>query len=424
MEPLDTLYRWSDRMRDRARTGTFLRFLWRRFLDDRLFESAGALSFTTVFALVPLSMVVFGVLSAFPVFSHWSDQLSDYIFSNFVPGSARAIEGYLRQFSQNTSQLTTVGVIALVVSLLITLISVEATFNKIWRVKTARPKFSRFLVYWTVLTLGALVATASLALSTRFFALGIFKTVSGQWLEDVMLRLAPMMIEWVAFAAIYRVVPHRTVQWRHAIAGAALAVLLLEGVKWGIGLYLGSFGAYEKIYQKLAFAPIFLLWIYFGWISILLGASFASSVSAFRYQPASMRLPIGHEIYGLLRMLGRFAMYRQQGKGLHSDEIQALEPMLTDALVQQMLAQLNEIGLVSRAESGEWLLSRDLDELTLAELYEACNLRIPISEAYLPCRDDALGINAIRTLDELRIPLRELLKRSVSSLYDVPRELP
>jgi membrane protein len=424
MEPLDTLYRWSDRMRDRARTGTFLRFLWRRFLDDRLFESAGALSFTMVFALVPLSMVVFGVLSAFPVFSKWSDQLSDYIFSNFVPGSARAIEGYLRQFSQNTGQLTTVGVIALVVSLLITLVSVEATFNKIWRVKTARPKFSRFLVYWTVLTLGALVATASLALSTRFFALGIFKTASGQWLEDVMLQLAPMMIEWIAFAAIYRVVPHRTVQWRHAIAGAALAVLLLECVKWGIGLYLGSFGAYEKIYQKLAFVPIFLLWIYFGWISILLGASFASSVSAFRYQPVSMRLPLGHELYGLLRMLGRFAMARQDGKGLHSDEIQEMEPMLTDALVQQMLAQLSEIGLVSRAESGEWLLARDLDELSLAELYEACNLRIPINEAHLPCRDDALGINAIRTLDDLRIPLRELLKRRVSSLYEVPRELP
>src|SRR3546814_2702870 len=88
MEPLDTVYRWSDRMRDRARTGTFLRFLWRRFLDDRLFESAGALSFTMVFAMVPLSMVVFGVLSAFPVFDKWSDTLSSYIFSNFVPASS------------------------------------------------------------------------------------------------------------------------------------------------------------------------------------------------------------------------------------------------------------------------------------------------------------------------------------------------
>src|SRR3546814_15696674 len=58
-----------------------------------------------------------------------------------------------------------------------------------------------------------------------------------------------------------------------------------------------------------------------------------------------------------------------------------------------------EIGLVSRAESGEWLLARDFDDLSLAELYESCNLRIPINEAHLPCHDDALGQDAIRTLD-------------------------
>jgi membrane protein len=418
MEPLDSLYRWSDRMRDRARAGTFFRFLWQRFLADRLFEAAGALSYTTVFALVPLSMVVFGVLSAFPVFDKWSDQLSDYIFSNFVPSSARAVESYLRQFSQNTGQLTTVGVIALVISLLITLTSVETTFNRIWRVKIARPKFGRFLVYWTVLTLGALVATASLALSTRFFAMEIFQTASGRALENVMLSLAPMSIELVAFAAIYRVVPHRTIQWRHALAGAFLAVVLIELVKWVIGLYLGNLGSYQKIYGPLAFVPIFLLWIYFGWVSILLGASFASSMSAFRYQPAAMRLPIGYEIYGLLRMLGRFDEARCRGKGLHSDEIQRMEPMMTDALVQQMLAQLDEIDLLARAESGEWILARDLDDITLAELYEACHLRIPIAEAHLPCRDDALGVAAVGALDELRMPLRELLKRRVAALYE------
>jgi len=91
--------------------------------------------------------------------------------------------------------------------------------------------------------------------------------------------------------------------------------------------------------------------------------------------------------------------------------------MLTDALVQQMLAQLDEINVVRRAEDGEWLLTRDLDELTLAELYEACNLRIPIAEAILPCRDDALGRSAISVLDELRIPLRELLKRRASTIH-------
>jgi membrane protein len=58
----------------------------------------------------------------------------------------------------------------------------------------------------------------------------------------------------------------------------------------------------------------------------------------------------------------------------------------------------------------------------MAELYEACELRIPIAEAHLPCRDDALGIAAMEELDQLRLPLRELLKRRVSHVFDdVPK---
>ena len=167
----------------------------------------------------------------------------------------------------------------------------------------------------------------------------------------------------------------------------------------GLGLYLGSFNSYSKIYGPLAAVPILLLWIYLSWVAVLLGASLASSMSEFRYQPASMRLPLGFEMYGLLRLLARFNEVRKEGRGLHSDEIERLEPMLTDALVQQMLAQLCEINVVRRAENGEWLLSRDLDELTLAELYEACQLRIPIAEARLPCHDDSLGRSAVAVMD-------------------------
>ena len=418
MEPLDSLNRWSERARDRARMSAFVRFVWKRFLGDQLFAAAGALSFTTVFALVPLSMVVFGVLSAFPVFDQWSSQLSHYIFSNFVPRAANAVEGYLRAFSANTKDMTTAGVIALVISLLITLSSIETTFNRIWRVPTARPKLSRFLVYWTVLTLGALVAAASLALSTRFFALEVFETQPGRWAEALILRVTPIAIELLAFASLFKVVPHRTVQWRHAFAGGLLAVLVFEAIKTGLGYYLGSFGSYQKIYGPLAFVPIFLLWIYLGWASILLGASFASSMSSFRYQPAALRLPHGFELYGLLRMLGRFHQARERGRGLHSDEIQAQEPILTDELVQRLLGQLCEIGVVSRAEGGEWLLARDLDDVSLGELYEAARLRVPVAEARLPHHEDSLGIAVMRVLDGLRLPLRDLLKQPVSSIYE------
>jgi membrane protein len=417
MEPLDSLNRWTERMRDRARMGTFARFLAKRFLDDRLFQAAAALAYTTVFALVPLAMVVFGVLSAFPVFNEWSDQLSDYIFSNFVPSAASSVSGYLKQFSASAGKLTIAGVIALVVSLLITLNSVEATFNRIWRVGTSRPQLSRFLVYWTVLTLGALVAAASLAISVRFFALPVFATSGGKILQTLSLTLAPVLIEFAAIAAIYRVVPHRTIKLRYAVAGALLATILLEVIKWALGWYLGGFNSYQNIYGQVAVLPILLLWIYLGWVAILLGASFASAIAAFRYQPVSMRLPLGYEFYALLRLLGRFHEARAEGRGLHSDQILNLEPILTDSLAQQLLCQLADINLLRRDEQGEWLLARDLDDMTLAELYEACQLRVPVAEARLPCHDDRLGVAARRTLDELRIPLREALKRRVSDLY-------
>jgi len=415
------LLAWLDRLTchwsNRARAFTFARFLSRRVLDDNLFSAAASLSYTTIFALVPLSMVVFGVLAAFPVFERWSDQLSDYVFSNFVPSSARAIETVLRDLARNAGQLTSIGVIALVVSLLVTLHSVESAFNRIWRVSSARPNLTRFLVYWTVLTLGALIAAASMAVSTQFFALELFQSEPGQWLRHVLLWATPRLIEAMAFMAIYRVVPHRTVPWRSALAGALLALVMLELMKWLIGLYLGSIDTYERIYGHIAFAPIFLLWVYFGWCAVLFGASFASALSDFRYRPTRLRLPRGFEFYGIIRMLGRFLERRREGQGLDSEAILHLEPMLSDSQVQHMLGQLHRIGVVDCTESGQWVLTRDLDSMTLQELYEACHLRIPTQDTPLPHDDDPLGQAAVTAMDTLRLPLRDALQRKVSSLY-------
>ncbi|MBS0218535.1 MAG: YihY family inner membrane protein [Proteobacteria bacterium] len=411
-------------LRDPVRRAVFMRFLGRRFWDDNLFQSAASLAYTTVFALVPLATVVFGMLAAFPVYAELRGQLTNYIFANFVPSAASQVQHYISEYSLNASQLTTAGIIALVLSLLVTLTSVESIFNRIWRVPVARPQFSRFLVYWTVLTLGTLVAVASMSLSAKLFAMSMFSSEPGRVLETFMLRMAPPSIELVAFLLLYRVVPHRTVQWRHAFAGALLATVVLEFVKWGMGVYLGTFRSYEKLYGTVAFIPIFLLWIYLSWVAVLLGASFASSLSAFRYQPAALRLPEGCEIYGLLRMLGRFQNARGQGHGLHADELRELDPILTDSLVQEMLSKLSGAGIVKRAETGEWLLSRDLADVSLGELYVVAQLRIPVEEACLPMRDDTLGSDVMRVIDELRLPLREAMKRKVATIYSEPGNEP
>jgi membrane protein len=399
---------------DRERMAAFARFLLHRFFDDRCFESAGALAYTTMFALVPLSAVVFSVLSAFPVFDEWSVRLTDFIFSNFVPGSARSLEQYLRNSAAGARELTGAGVIALLVSVFVTMWNIEQAFNRIWRVPSARPKLVRFLLYWTLLTLGSLVMVALLTATSTFLSLHALGSVSAQGVGGSTLAYLPTLLELVSFTLAYWLIPHRTVPLRFAVAGGVLATWLFEIVRWGFGLYLRN-ASFEQLYGALAVIPIFLLWIYASWLVVLLGASFAASLAAFRFQPRELRLEPGAEVYAYLRLLGRLEQARRDGRGAHLLELQQREPSLTDDALQRMLCALADLNIVQRAEHGAWLLSRDLADVPLAELYEHAALRVPIADLSLPQRNDALGRAASQAMDELRAGLHDPLHRSIAS---------
>ena len=72
--------------------------VWRHFREDRLFDEAASLSYTSLLSMVPLLAVVFGVASAFPVFQQWGEQLQAFVFSNFVPASGGSDTGLSGRF--------------------------------------------------------------------------------------------------------------------------------------------------------------------------------------------------------------------------------------------------------------------------------------------------------------------------------------
>jgi membrane protein len=414
--------RWIARI-DRERATDFSRFLLRRFLDDSCFEVAGSLAYTTMFALVPFSAVVFVVLSAFPEFRDWSEAVTSYLFANFVPASAGEVRGYLVQFSQSARSLTGSGVVALVASVLVTMWSIEGAFNRIWRVPSSRPKLARFLIYWSLLTFGSLLAVAAVAATSALFSIPALAGVEARGVDEQLLRYLPHLLEFLAFTSAYWLIPHRTVRLRHAAAGGLLATLLFEWLKWVLAIYLRN-ASFGQLYGTLATIPIFLLWVYLCWLVVLLGASLAASLASFRYQPRALRLPPGADIYAVLRLLGRFDEARRDGLGLHLAQVTQREPSLTDELLQRILSELSALNIVQRSESGAWLLSRDLDRVSLGEVYEGMGLRVPTGDVCLPGRHDPVGRAASDTLDALTAPLREPLARSVGSyLKDIaPRE--
>lgn len=402
---------------DRHQVRAFVQFLWQRFLEDRCLQVAGALSYTSLFALVPLFATVLAILTAFPVYSEWSQSVTEFVFRNFVPAAGDVVQKYFTGFAENASKATAIGILVLLFSSVSLMLSVEDAFNRIWRVTTARPALQRFVMYWTVLTIGPLLLVAILALSSYVLALPVLEASEAESLKTHLLHAAPFLIQFMLLLAAYVLIPHRRVYVRHALVGALLATILLEFAKHGFGTYIAH-SSYEQVYGAIAIVPIFIFWIYLSWVLVLLGASITSSLAAFDYRPPSApRLGEGQEFCGLLRVLARFAEAQRGGYALHVAQLRALEPILTDDLAQRYIGDLERIGLIQRSESGAWLLSRDLQTLTLYDLYAASGYRLPLVES--PA-SDATGKCGAQALAAARNELRRSLDIALSEIFPPP----
>lgn len=404
---------------DRERSLTFARFLWRRFLDDECFQTAGALSYTTVFALVPLTAAVFGILSAFPVFSVWTQSLVDFVFQNFVPAAGATVRQYLLGFAANANKMTTVGVLVLLGSALMMMSSIETRLNQIWRVEKNRSKLARFLLYWTTLTLVPILVVGGLAMSSYLFALPILSDAANQvGMHDTLLRLLPFATTLGGLFLLYILVPNRSVAARHALIGALIGACLFELAKWGFGLYVSNVPTYQQLYGALAVVPIFLIWVFLSWVIVLLGASVTASMTAFEYRPLAKRLPPGHEFIGLLHVLKQFVNAQREGRVLDMAELQRREPMLSDDLIERCLIDLGAAKLIRQSDDSGAVLIRSLDRSSLAGVYETGRYRVPANVESRQPWVAGLPEPLRRLLVEETARLRATLDARLDSLYD------
>lgn len=259
---------------------SWLKLLWRRIDEDHMTILAGNLAYVSLLSLVPLVAVIFALFSAFPMFSAVSVQLRHFIFANFIPTTGDVIQNYIEQFVANSSKMTAVGAIGLVVTSLLLMYSIDSALNTIWRSTRVRPRVYSFAVYWMILTLGPLLAGASLAISSYLLSLRWASGLTS--MIDEVLRIFPLLLSWISFWLLYSIVPTTRVPNRDAVSGAFVAAVLFEAGKKGFALYITTFPSYQLIYGVLAVIPILFLWVYWTWCIVLLGAEITVTLGEYR----------------------------------------------------------------------------------------------------------------------------------------------
>ena len=262
-------------------TKKYLRYLFKRFKEDRIIVYSGYLSFVSLLSIVPLLAVIFSVFSLFPVFQDWRGEVESFVFKNFVPTLGESIQGYLIRFVENATNMTSLGLVALFLVALLLISSIDHTLNHIWRVRKNRRQLVSFSIYGVVLTLGPVLIGISLLTTSYLFSLPGFEDNTLLAIRKFFIAFLPYLGSFSSFLLIYLLVPHTRVHFWSALSGAMIASVLFELSKSTFALYFTHFPVYKEIYGALAIIPLLFVWIFISWVVILVGAQVAASLDGF-----------------------------------------------------------------------------------------------------------------------------------------------
>jgi membrane protein len=388
--------------------------VWKHFQEDRCFEEAASLGYTSLLAMVPLFAVAFGIIAAFPVFNEWSENLQAFIFDNFMPATGQQIVPYLNTFLDSISSLTLPGTIMLIVTAIMLMVRIEVAFNRIWRVDRNRTILNRIVMYWAVLTLGPILIAAAVALSAQK-VLGVLGMDGG--ITPGVHRMGIFFLTWLVFSLFFVLVPYRKVRIKHALIGAFLSTVLFSIAKAGFVAYVSN-ANYKVIYGALATIPLFLFWLYIVWTVVLFGASLAASLTTFSdYRKYDTDWPQRWELQLAYRLVGHLWNAQRAGAGLSLSQLLDLEQQASELQLHQLLMRLRDEKIVNLDEEGSWILTRDLEELSLGELYSQGHYYLPLGEIGKLPRETKWDQVFVDSLERFRERGEMEWDRSLSSMF-------
>ena len=442
------------------------------FVGDNCMLRAMALTYTTVLSLVPLLAFSFAILKGLGFYEDLRrNRIEPYLDTLFGSAATAAAGGlqandaspdslagaqeaglaHLRGVFENVlntvdgTDVKKLGAIGLVVLLLAVhrlLSSVESSFNQIWSVRKARTLIRKLSDYLTMVVIAPIFLVVAIGVTTALQNAGVLefleeKLALGAVLQ-LLIKLAPVLVGWIAFSLLYLVMPNR-----RGRLGAALLGGLFASVAWEcallahIAFQLGV-AKYNAIYAGFAAIPIFLVWVQLSWVIVLAGAELSYAFEKhYEYQGIGTGTRIGpaHAEHVAVRLMARISEAFLAGERAPNVPELARRVGVAGSTVEQLLSDMRERGLVAAIEPLEagqaqgWKPARDPAAIRISDVLHAVRGNLGVSDGGRLLSLDELADRALRALEaEGRSSvhnrtMRELVERA-SREEDVPVAAP
>jgi membrane protein len=207
--------------------------------------------------------------------------------ANVSPEVVNLINGIIT--GARSSAAGVAGVFSLILIVLLLFKSIEDAFNDIWGVRLGRSLLMRVVFYWTILTLGAVLFFATIALlgAGAFVNVFVEKLPGGAGLLAILRWLLPVISLTMLvglLSLVYRIIPNTRVYWRAALVGALVVAGLLMLNNVVALLYVRRVYLERSLYGSLGILPVFMLGLYIFWLYILIGGVISYAVQNVHYR--------------------------------------------------------------------------------------------------------------------------------------------
>ncbi len=373
---------------------------WRALQRDNAPQMASALAFRTLFALLPVvvvsTVVVKAVGGAEPFKRLVASVISAFGLNQYevVPSSTnvagpttvageqgtQALGPWLQDLigqaaSSDFSALGWIGLAVVVYSAIWTMVTIENSFNAIYGAPEGRPWVQRFVLYWTVLTLGPLFIGITIFIDAKF-SLIIENVAAWGWLLTLAKSLWGLTVAWLLMFTIYRLVPNTNVQSRAALIGGLVAALLLQLGKGTLGWYFAHAVSFQNLYGSLGLVPVFMFWVYLMWLVVLFGLEVSATIQSLHgraFEEVQEKAPHNGlvdpvQVLNVVEVVTeRFA----QGLATSTREITD-QTLIPESMVATMIERLTRHGIVHRVEGAESsvTLARPPEQISADRLIE------------------------------------------------------
>ncbi|HYS54934.1 MAG TPA: YhjD/YihY/BrkB family envelope integrity protein [Thermoanaerobaculia bacterium] len=378
-DPAVLVYRREAHGRHRARVLTVEFFLFIREVSREFYlvegtSRAASLAYTTLLSLVPLLVAFTNVLQQYfrSLFPNFQSQI-DSILNVVIPYQSPVLTYHLARFAENAQAASTFGVIVFIIVAFRLFLAVEATVNQIWKVpgsRSYRQKIMAFtmLFFWGPVLMGLSFTTTSMLEKNRFLRF-LFQ-------NDVIFRIVPVVVLFVAFAMLFWLVPSTHVKFKAAAVGAVVTTALFTLVRYAFGVYADFLvhGRFNLIYGAIGLAIIFLIAIEIMWVVILLGVEisyvFQGLYGVLRASEQRIQDEPRFDLYFGLRALIEIARRFDKREDAPSSYRLAEQFGCTDSQMLRILRKLEDAQLCKEI-GGDWtgyVPGCDPDRITIEEI--------------------------------------------------------